>query len=192
MARQFHQELNLPGVHVPDWDLLARLEELFRPYRPIKSGSGGARILSAKDSRGSYDAATVAELREHAEAQEEPPHSVSVMVAGKTVYGKHYDLAVTAAPGRSYAGLYSEQEEMVTHVATRLLDLFARAASSKGDGIAYEPNADGTGLMLHITTPGAHRARWTRPLRAFLYDSWTIGFGTVILGGIVLWILIGK
>lgn len=187
VARSFHRELNLPGVEVPDWELLARLEELFRPYRPVKSVPGGERILSAKDSRGSYDAATVSELRDQADAQDEPPHSMSVMVAGKNVYGKHYDLAVTAAADRSYAGLYSDDESMVTHVATRLLELFGRAASNDREGIAYEANATGTALELSITTKGARRARWTIPLRRFIYDPWTIAVGSAIIAGLVLW-----
>ena len=192
MARSFHREVNLPGVHVPDWDLLARLEELFRPYRPIKSEPGGARILSAKDSRGSYDAATVDELREQAEAQDEPPRSLTVMVAGHTIHGKHYELAVTAAPDRSYAGLYSDDEAMVNHVAARLLELFARAASNERKGISYVPNATGDALMLSLRTRGAHRAHWTGRLRAFAYDPWTIGIGTAVIAGIVLWFLLGK
>lgn len=195
MARQFHREINLPGVRLPDWDLLARLEELFRPYRPIKSEPGGGRILSAKDSRGSYDAATVSELREQAETEDEPPQSMSVMVAGKTVYGKHYDLAVTAAADRSYAGLYSDDESMVNHVAKRLQELFARAASNESEGIAYIPNPTGTGLMLSLTTKGARRARWTTPLRDFLYDPWTVGIGSAVIAGLivalVLWLVLG-
>lgn len=148
---------------------MARLEELFRPYRPIKSEPGGRRILASKDSRGSYDAATVSELREQAEAQGEPLQSMSVMVAGTTVYGKHYDLAVTAA-GRSYAVLYSDDEPLVSHVATELQELSARAASYEREGIAYVPNATGTGLMPSLTTKGARRARWTGPFRDFLHD----------------------
>lgn len=195
MARQFHRELNLPGVRIPDWDLLARLEELFRPYRPVRSEQGAGRILSAKDSRGSYDAATVSELREQAEAQDEPLQSMSVMVAGKTVYGKHYDLAVTAAADRSYAGLYSDDEPMVNHVATRLLELFGRAASNEREGIAYVPNATETGHTLSLTTKGAHRARWTEPLRNFLYDPWTVGIGSAVIAGLIvgliLWLVLG-
>jgi hypothetical protein len=39
MARRYTRSLSdLPGVALDDWGLLARLQQVFDPYRPIVSG----------------------------------------------------------------------------------------------------------------------------------------------------------
>src|SRR4051812_5667509 len=86
---------DLPGVALDDWDLLRRLQDLFDPYRPVRSKVPGYDLLTATDSRSSYSATNIDELREEIEKQDEPPESIRLYVAGKTVFGNEYELGIT-------------------------------------------------------------------------------------------------
>ena len=111
---------------MPDWDLMARIDELLAPYR-TDDPDFDERIYSADDSRGTYDAVTVEELREEAAKQEEPPNALSVSLGAP---GTYMNLRMYKG-STARAIIASEDEAVVNHVATRLRELFALAAIPK-------------------------------------------------------------
>jgi hypothetical protein len=183
--RRFEKSLpDLPPVAVPDWELLRRLEELFRPYVPSLT-SGGYWLLTAHDSRGEYSARTVDELRLEVEKQEEPPDEVRVYVdsGSPLLGGPWYELGVTAGSSASRGLLYSTDEPMVNHVATRLRELFSQAAR-RTEARGREPTQSGALARSQQTTPDA--SFLMRHLSASV-----VGTVSTVVGGVILYLILG-
>ena len=119
---------DLPGVAVPDWELLHHLELLFDPYRPIQRPPEGDGLFTAADSRGTYGASTLEELKREIDAQADSPHAIRLLTIGKTAFGVDYELGVELSPDRSSTLLYCEDESVVTHFATRIRELVLQAS----------------------------------------------------------------
>jgi hypothetical protein len=78
MAAKFKKEFFLPAVPIPDWDLVSRLDDLFRPYLPAPTANARfAPLFRASGARGRYVADNAAELRKLVEAQEQLPTGIS-------------------------------------------------------------------------------------------------------------------
>lgn len=183
--RKFEKSLpDLPPVPVPDWELLRRLEDLFQPYVPSVN-TGGYWLFTARDSRGEYSARTVDELRQEVEQQEEPPDEVRVYVEnGSPQLGAPwYELGVTAGSSASRGLLYSTEEPMVNHVATRLRELFGQAVRRAEAG-EHEPAQNGALPGPQQTTSGA--SFWMRHLSAVI-----VGTVSTVAGGVILYLILG-
>jgi hypothetical protein len=184
--RKFEKSLpDLPPIPVPDWELLRRLEELFQPYVPSVN-TGGYSLFTARDSRGEYSARTVDELRQEVEKQEEPPDEVRVYVdnGSPQLGGPWYELGVTAGSSASRGLLYSSDEPMVNHVATRLRELFGQAARRAEAG-EHGPAQNGALPGLHQTTTGG-ASFWMRHLSAVI-----VGTVSSVAGGVILYLILG-
>jgi hypothetical protein len=184
MARIYARQLDLPGVTVGDWELLARLEKLFDPYRPIVSDRGGYEMFSANDSRGEYTAVTVDALRAQALEQDEPPGTIRIFVAGKTDYGKEYELGVELREGNSSALLRSEAEEIVDHVAVQLRHLLTH---DRRYGASTEPAVE-PAVVPPPPTPSAKEPpwRWWQLVLRVVNHQWFIQ----VVGGLIV-LLVG-
>jgi hypothetical protein len=193
MARRYTCSLpDLSGVARDDWELLARVQQLFEPYRPIVSGREGWHPFTATDTRGEYTAATVDHLRELVAEQDDAPSDIRLFVAGRTVYGDDYELGVILSPSESRALLYSDSEAIVDHVATRLRALL-------GDREEEDKHAPAT-RAAGGATPAARVSEPTSPtrrqrIRGFLYDRIRpfLGKAAAVVGfvGVVVGIFVG-
>jgi hypothetical protein len=183
--RKFEKSLpDLPPVPVPDWELLRRLEELFQPYVP-NMNTGGYWLFTARDSRGEYSARTVDELRQEVEKQEEPPDEVRVYVdnGSPPAGGPWYALGVTAGSNASRGLLYSTDEPVVNHVATRLRELFGQAAR-RAEAREHEPAQNGALARMQQTSLGT--SFWMRHLTAVI-----VGTVSTVAGGVILYVILG-
>jgi hypothetical protein len=185
VPRKFEKSLpDLPPVPVPDWELLGRLEELFQPYVPSVN-TGGHWLFTARDSRGEYSARTVDELREEVEKQEELPDEVRVYVDNRSpqLGGPWYELGVTVGSSASRGLLYSTDEPMVNHVATRLRELFGQAVR-RAETREHEPAQNGALAGPQQTTPLV--SFWMRHLSAVI-----VGTVSTVGGGVILYLILG-
>lgn len=154
MARQYRVDLDdLPEVQIPDWDLLARIEELISPYE-TDDPDFEERIYSADDSRGTYDAGTVEELREEAAKQEEPPRGIAIHLGSP-----HHSINLRMPKDLNpRAILISDDEAVVNHIATRLRELFAMAAIPKAT-----TQIEGASFPVPVSHEEEWRKVWPEP-----------------------------
>lgn len=183
--RRFEKSLSdLPRVAVPDWELLSRLEDLFRPYVPSMN-TGGYWLFTARDSRGEYSAGTVDELRQEVEQQEEPPSEVRLYVDSGSPYlgGAWYELGVTAGSDGSRGLLYSSDEQIVNHMATRLRELFAQAERRAQAG---QRQTGQNGALSERKQEALNASFWMRHVTAL-----TVGTLSTVTGGAILYLIFG-
>lgn len=123
VARTFTEDFTdppLPRVGVPDWDLLAKLEEVFGPRV-----QRGWEPWEASDERGStYHAATVDEL--HTLARDYGSPIARVRLSFGSAIGDSVNLLMST--GWSMGNLRSEDETFKNDVVARVRALFAQAA----------------------------------------------------------------
>jgi hypothetical protein len=186
--RRYEKSLpDLPAVAVPDWVLLRRLEELFRPYVPTKSADA-YWLFTARDSRGEYSARTVDELRQEVEEQEEPPSEVRLYVddAGSSAQPGRpwYELGVTLGSDASRGLLYSTDEPMVNHVATRLRELFGQAARRAKTAESVRAQ---NGTRPESQQPPPSASFWLRHLTTVI-----VGTMSTVAGGVILYLIFGR
>jgi hypothetical protein len=189
--RTFEKSLpDLPGVPILDWELLNRLQDLFGPYLPSATPET-QWLFRAHDNRGEYVARSVTELREEAEAQEEPPDSVRLFVASDNSLhaGPWYELGVTVRMDGSHGLLLSSDEQIVNHVSTRLRELFGQAARRSETTVKHAPNGRGDAEPAALaprqqTAPSG--SFWTKHLTEF-----AVGATATVVGGLILYFLIG-
>jgi hypothetical protein len=185
--RRFEKSLpDLPAVAVPDWELLSRLEDLFRPYVPSVT-TGGYWLFTARDSRGEYNARTIDELRQEVERQEEPPSEVRVYVDSGSPHlvGTWYELGVTAGSDASRGLLYSTDERIVNHIATRLRELFVQA-QRRGEARQGRPRRNGELAKLDTAGYVADPSFWMRHVTAL-----AVGTLSTVVGGVILYLIFG-
>jgi hypothetical protein len=189
--RTFEKSLpDLPGVPVLDWELLNRLQDLFRPYLPSATPETHW-LFRAHDNRGEYVARSVNELREEAEAQEEPPDSVRLFVASDNSLhtGPWYELGVTVRIDGSNGLLLSSDEQIVNHVSTRLRELFGQAVRRRETVVEPVPNGRGHAEPA-VLTP----RQLTAPRKSFWMEhlvEFAVGATATVVGGLILYFLLG-
>lgn len=113
---------DLPQVHVPDWDLIARLDHLLRPYLPVTTGEP-MPMYYALDSRGAHDAQTADDLRQEVDAQEESPDTVRVTLVSPAMPDQRFVNAYMSSTLGTGGRVQSEDEAFVNHVSTRIREL---------------------------------------------------------------------
>ena len=125
MPRTFSETLyDLPSVAVPDWELLERLEELFRPHMPMMTWPG-LRPWHVWDDRGEYDAANVDELRSAVGQQELPPTTIRL---GFSTFELDIVKVYVSTSLGSGGEIESRDEQFVHHHVARVRKLFSLAA----------------------------------------------------------------
>ena len=126
MARIFSEKLHdLPSVAVPDWELLERLDELFRPQMPMMTWPG-LRPWQVWDDRGEYDAANFDELRSAVGKQESPPTTIRL---GFSTSKLDIVRVYTSTSLGSGGDIESHDEQFVHHHVARVRKLFSLAAA---------------------------------------------------------------
>jgi hypothetical protein len=134
VGRIYREDLyDLPSVPTPDWDLLARLEELAKPHIPVYT-NGGPSIWFAEDNRGQYDAPNLDVFRREAEAQEEMPETVRLSVRNGWADTEHYINVYASSTIGSGGTIQSTDEAFVNHVSARIRDLFSISARQMPSG----------------------------------------------------------
>jgi len=131
MARTYMEDLDgLPVGATHNWALLKQLEELVKPYATPRAYFR----WSAKDSRGTYETATIDELRAEAEKQVEPPDTIILQLLGDA----QNFLLLLERGGKSGGHVHGKDEAFVLHVSTRIRRLLAIANAPPS---AREPGA---------------------------------------------------
>ena len=179
----------MPAVQVPDWELLRRLDELFRPYGPPEGP-----CFTAEDTRGAYTADGVDELQREVERQEQAPDEISVYVNEGGKPGPRYDLGVTAARHRSPspALFVSTDEAIVDHFAKRTQELFSAATERAGGNTMGGQERTALSPFPSARTPPVVE---TKSVRDFVVDHTVALVVTVVgtvAGGAILYLLFGS
>ena len=173
----------MPGVAIPDWELLRHLEALFKPQLPINR-TGGISLFHVEDARGEYTALTVDELRQEMEQQPDAPESIRLYVDGRTPFGDVYELGVTLAE-RSCTSLFiSTNEELVTHFNTRVEELVAAAASRQSGDASIRGGAKESAEQpqsLPVATRSEGPTWWTEHVMTPLLVSVIAGVIVVVI-----------
>jgi hypothetical protein len=152
---------NLPRVAVPDWELIAELESLLRPYCPVLT-TGPRTMLTAHDAKGSYDAETTSALRELAAEQGDVPHTVAVYATSNDLDGQPRSFTVyTSSRGSSGGTLASHDEALLREIEDKVRQAFEESALpelthdelQEQAALEYaEREAAGEGRMVNIVT----------------------------------------
>ena len=122
MPRLYQEDLfDLPQVHLPDWNLIARLEDLLRPYLPTCQSTTGEPkpMYYALDSRGAYDARTADDLRQVVDAQEESPDTVRVTLVSPAMPDQRFVNVFMSSTLGTGGRVQSEGEAFVNSLRRR-------------------------------------------------------------------------
>jgi hypothetical protein len=114
--RVFSEDLSdLPLTPLPDWELIARIEQLFREHIP----AWGRVRFAAMDSRGSYETDDLESFRREVQAQEELPKSIQLTASQTEPDGNQRLLNAYMSPTYLGSGgrVTSTDEAVVHHVA---------------------------------------------------------------------------
>jgi hypothetical protein len=136
-ARKYERTISTwPDIDLFDWQLLERLSALLEEYK----GSNGSMRIYAKDTRGTFEAETLAEFQEEV-ARQDDPHSWTLRV-NRTDIESGYDVWLQVwtsdEPFMRGAKFESTQEADVVYVAERTTDLFEQAHARRKERIASE------------------------------------------------------
>jgi hypothetical protein len=147
VTRSYEERLDdLPRVAVPDWQLIRNLELLLRPYLPVMT-SGRPNIFWAKDTEGTYDAASTDELRELAEKQIELPHTIRLHFTSADMYGRERSFNVyTSSEVGCGATFVNAEQAVIKELAEKVRDLFDGSALPSPQEQRTEQLTPGQGL----------------------------------------------
>jgi hypothetical protein len=151
---RFEENVPLPPIDVPDWDLARRVERLLAPHvlrsAPLR--------MEATDIRGTYERESVASLIETADARDERPHRVRLYISGSEgeAHGSRF-LDVIQGREHSSARFISADEQLVNHLGARVRALYSEAKRLPEARAAPIVSADGQGKW-----KGAAAALWDK------------------------------
>lgn len=179
MARVYEKDGESPrDVELLDWQLVRGVADLFESYGPVR--------FQAQDSRGSYVSSSVDEFRREVESQDESPERVQIEVATDVPEMRFAQAWWWARDRGARFRAASHDEAFVSHIATRVPELFDAAANRfDAKRRAEESVATHVDVATAAPTVELERTSW---LRRFLYDPWTvrIGGGLAVAGVIAL------
>jgi hypothetical protein len=190
LHRTFKQSPLFAEVDVPDWQLVAKVEELLRPY--VLPGS--ELEFRAHDPRGTFSAGALDIFRQELEGRDEQPEWILVSSDATEPQGAVRSLQVWMKPGYSRAELESGDEIMVNGLATRLSVFFEAASERRSASTVATGPEEGLGSAIAQPARGDLTPGEGGRVRSFFYDPWVIGIGTglIVAAIIALVVVLGR
>ena len=180
MPRTYERSLDLPPVDIPDWDLLTRLDELFRQH----GLPDAERTFEATDSRGTYSEPELESLRREVERADETPTWVTLRLLTTNRY-----FVVHLAKDWSRASFSSADEAVVVHLAERTRDLFEKASARRTARLQEQSHpraADAAAAAERRAVAPAADVWWRRYATEIV-----VGVVTTVIGGLILAVILG-
>jgi hypothetical protein len=182
-TEDFH---DLPRTLVPDWDLLAHLNDLFLGNTLRESDSV---TWYATDARGVYESQDFADFRKEAEQQERPPHTIRLTYGASEddFTSRMLNVYISTEIG-SGGRIASGDETVVNHVATRVRELFEIAAQRVPRDDNQDLDARYENVVIDVQPVPRKERFWRR--HADHIEKWALAVVPVVLGVLLtLWLL---